>query len=85
VARFEEAMATIRALWDSGGELVCRESAFFPLHNAGVRPAPLPPREMARNLDRGPRSADAERRLAATGRRLACRPISSDHVSTNNV
>src|ERR1700730_16370480 len=34
VARFEEAMATIRALWDSGGELVCRESAFFPLHNA---------------------------------------------------
>jgi phthiodiolone/phenolphthiodiolone dimycocerosates ketoreductase len=34
VARFEEAMATIRALWDSGGELVSRESAYFPLHNA---------------------------------------------------
>ena len=34
VARFEEAMATIRALWDSGGELVCRDSPFFPLHNA---------------------------------------------------
>jgi phthiodiolone/phenolphthiodiolone dimycocerosates ketoreductase len=34
VARFEEAMATIRALWNSGGELVSRDSAFFPLHNA---------------------------------------------------
>jgi phthiodiolone/phenolphthiodiolone dimycocerosates ketoreductase len=34
VARFEEALATIRALWNSGGELVTRDSAFFPLHNA---------------------------------------------------
>jgi phthiodiolone/phenolphthiodiolone dimycocerosates ketoreductase len=34
VARFEEALATIRALWDSGGELVSRESPTFPLHNA---------------------------------------------------
>ncbi len=34
VARFEEAVATIRALWDSCGELVSRESPFFPLHNA---------------------------------------------------
>ena len=34
VARFEEALATIRALWDSGGELVSRDSPFFPLHNA---------------------------------------------------
>jgi phthiodiolone/phenolphthiodiolone dimycocerosates ketoreductase len=34
VARFEEAIATIRALWDSGGELVNRDSAYFPLHNA---------------------------------------------------
>lgn len=34
VARFEEAMATIRALWDSKGELVTRDSPFFPLHNA---------------------------------------------------
>ncbi|MGH3678615.1 MAG: LLM class flavin-dependent oxidoreductase [Mycobacterium sp.] len=34
VARFEEAMATIRALWDSNGELVTRDSPFFPLHNA---------------------------------------------------
>jgi phthiodiolone/phenolphthiodiolone dimycocerosates ketoreductase len=34
VGRFEEAMATIRALWDSKGELVNRDSAFFPLRNA---------------------------------------------------
>lgn len=34
VTRFEEAIATIRALWDSGGELVSRDSPFFPLHNA---------------------------------------------------
>ena len=34
VARFEEAVATIRALWDSGGELVTRDSPYFPLRNA---------------------------------------------------
>jgi phthiodiolone/phenolphthiodiolone dimycocerosates ketoreductase len=34
VARFEEAIATIRALWNSGGELVSRESPYFPLHKA---------------------------------------------------
>jgi phthiodiolone/phenolphthiodiolone dimycocerosates ketoreductase len=34
VARFEEAVATIRALWDSDGDLVSRESAHFPLRNA---------------------------------------------------
>jgi phthiodiolone/phenolphthiodiolone dimycocerosates ketoreductase len=34
VARFEEAMATIRALWNSGGELVNRDSPYFPLRNA---------------------------------------------------
>lgn len=34
VARFEEALATIRALWNSGGELVTRDSQYFPLHNA---------------------------------------------------
>jgi phthiodiolone/phenolphthiodiolone dimycocerosates ketoreductase len=34
VARLIEALATIRALWDSGGELVTRDSPFFPLHNA---------------------------------------------------
>lgn len=34
VARFEEAMATIRALWDSGGDPVNRDSPYFPLRNA---------------------------------------------------
>src|ERR1700757_4121820 len=34
VAPFEEAMATIRALWDSNGELVNRDSPYFPLRNA---------------------------------------------------
>jgi len=34
VARFEEAMATIRALWGSGGRLVNRDSPYFPLRNA---------------------------------------------------
>ncbi|MEV0063345.1 LLM class flavin-dependent oxidoreductase [Nocardia sp. NPDC050718] len=34
VARFEEAVATIRALWDSGGEPISRDSEFFPLRDA---------------------------------------------------
>jgi phthiodiolone/phenolphthiodiolone dimycocerosates ketoreductase len=34
VARFEEAIATIRVLWNSNGELVSRESPYFPLRNA---------------------------------------------------
>ena len=34
VARFEEAVATIRALWNSDGELVTRDSPYFALHNA---------------------------------------------------
>jgi phthiodiolone/phenolphthiodiolone dimycocerosates ketoreductase len=34
VARFEEAIATIRALWDSRGELISRDSPYFPLRNA---------------------------------------------------
>ena len=34
VARFEEAIATIRTLWDSAGELVSRDSPYFPLRNA---------------------------------------------------
>jgi len=34
VGRLIEALATIRALWDSPGELVTRDSPFFPLHNA---------------------------------------------------
>jgi phthiodiolone/phenolphthiodiolone dimycocerosates ketoreductase len=34
VARFEEAIATIRTLWDSAGDLVTRDSPYFPLRNA---------------------------------------------------
>jgi phthiodiolone/phenolphthiodiolone dimycocerosates ketoreductase len=34
VAIFEEALATIRALWDAGGQPVSRESPFFPLRDA---------------------------------------------------
>lgn len=34
VARFEEALATIRTLWDSKGALVNRDSPCFPLRNA---------------------------------------------------
>jgi phthiodiolone/phenolphthiodiolone dimycocerosates ketoreductase len=34
VARFEEAIATIRALWNSNGELISRDSPYFPLRNA---------------------------------------------------
>ena len=34
VARFEEAIATIRTLWDSGGDLVSRDSPYFPLRDA---------------------------------------------------
>jgi phthiodiolone/phenolphthiodiolone dimycocerosates ketoreductase len=34
VARFEEALATIRALFDSHGELISRDSEFFPLRDA---------------------------------------------------
>jgi phthiodiolone/phenolphthiodiolone dimycocerosates ketoreductase len=40
VARFEEVVATICALWDSNGELVTRDSPYFPLHKA---PFALPP------------------------------------------
>lgn len=34
VTRLEEALATIRALWNSGGELISRDSPYFPLHDA---------------------------------------------------
>jgi phthiodiolone/phenolphthiodiolone dimycocerosates ketoreductase len=34
VGRFEEAVATIRALWNSGGQLVSRDSPYFPLRDA---------------------------------------------------
>jgi hypothetical protein len=41
VARLEEAVAVIRALW--GGGPVSRESPFYPLREAYARPAPDPP------------------------------------------
>jgi phthiodiolone/phenolphthiodiolone dimycocerosates ketoreductase len=34
VTRLEEALATIRALWNSGGELASRDSPYFPLRDA---------------------------------------------------
>jgi phthiodiolone/phenolphthiodiolone dimycocerosates ketoreductase len=34
VARFEEAIATIRALWDSAGKPISRDSPYFPLRHA---------------------------------------------------
>lgn len=34
VGRFEEAVATIRALWNSNGKLASRDSPYFPLHDA---------------------------------------------------
>ena len=34
VARFEEAIATIRALWNSGGDVISRDSPYFPLRCA---------------------------------------------------
>jgi phthiodiolone/phenolphthiodiolone dimycocerosates ketoreductase len=34
VATFEEGIAVIRALWDSGGEPISRDSPFFPLRDA---------------------------------------------------
>jgi phthiodiolone/phenolphthiodiolone dimycocerosates ketoreductase len=40
VAMFEEALATIRALWESGGRPISRDSSFFPLHDAVM---PVPP------------------------------------------
>ena len=63
VARFEEALATIRALWGSGGELVNRDSPFFPLRNAVFD---LPPYR-----GKWPEiwiAADGSRMLRATGR-----------------
>jgi phthiodiolone/phenolphthiodiolone dimycocerosates ketoreductase len=45
VTRLEEALATIRALWNSGGELISRDSPYFPLHDA-VFDLPQPPRPL---------------------------------------
>jgi phthiodiolone/phenolphthiodiolone dimycocerosates ketoreductase len=41
VARFEEAVATIRSLWDSNGELVTRGLTVLPVAQSDVRPAPV--------------------------------------------
>ena len=41
VARLEEAIAVIRALWTGGP--VTRESPFYPLHDASAHPVPNPP------------------------------------------
>jgi alkanesulfonate monooxygenase SsuD/methylene tetrahydromethanopterin reductase-like flavin-dependent oxidoreductase (luciferase family) len=41
VARLEEAVAVIRALWTGGP--VTRESPFYPLHDAHAHPLPDPP------------------------------------------
>jgi alkanesulfonate monooxygenase SsuD/methylene tetrahydromethanopterin reductase-like flavin-dependent oxidoreductase (luciferase family) len=41
VARLEEAVAVIRALWTGGP--VTRESPFYPLHEAYAFPMPVPP------------------------------------------
>jgi phthiodiolone/phenolphthiodiolone dimycocerosates ketoreductase len=82
VARFEEAIATIRALWDSGGELVTRDSPYFRLHNAAFD---LPPYR-----GKWPEiwiAAHGPRMLRATGRYAnAWFPaFPSDHRSMNNV
>lgn len=41
VAMFEEGVATIRALWESGGEPVSRDSEFFPLRDAMMAVPPF--------------------------------------------
>lgn len=66
VARFEEAMATIRALWNSNGELVNRDSPFFPLRNAIFD---LPPYRGQVAADQGHRARpqDVAYRATATG------------------
>ena len=59
VARFEEALATIRALWNSKGELAKRDSPFFPLRDAIFD---LPPTK-----ESGPRSGCSARPAHAAG------------------
>ena len=63
VARFEEALATIRALWNSKGELAKRDSPFFPLRDAIFD---LPPTK-----ESGPRSGLQRTARACCGRRDA--------------
>ena len=63
VARFEEAVATIRALWDGHGELVTRDSPYFPLHNAPFALSPYKGRYPEIWI-----AAHGPRMLRATGR-----------------
>jgi phthiodiolone/phenolphthiodiolone dimycocerosates ketoreductase len=63
VARFEEALATIRALWDSDGQPVNRDSTWFPLRDAVF--------DLPRYKGRWPEmwiAAHGPRMLRATGR-----------------
>ena len=60
VARTIEALATIRALWASPGELVTRDSPFFPFARRDIRSAALP-REVSRDLGRLPRPTHVAR------------------------
>jgi alkanesulfonate monooxygenase SsuD/methylene tetrahydromethanopterin reductase-like flavin-dependent oxidoreductase (luciferase family) len=68
VARLEEAVAVLRALWT--GEPVTRESRFYPLRDAVALPAPdpAPPIVVAGQTSRGARLA------ARIGDGWACRP-----------
>ncbi|MFJ9370922.1 LLM class flavin-dependent oxidoreductase [Nocardia sp. NPDC101769] len=63
VARFEEAVATIRALWESDGKPISRDSEYFPLRDAVFA---IPP-----HRDTRPEiwfGANGPRMLRATGR-----------------
>jgi phthiodiolone/phenolphthiodiolone dimycocerosates ketoreductase len=60
VARFEEALATIRALWNSNGQLVSRDSGVLSATKRNIHPAPGE-RHLAADLDRIARTADAAR------------------------
>ena len=76
VGRFIEAVATIRALWDSGGEPVTRDSRVLPTAQRHLRPSAVQG-QMAGDLDRLARSADA-----AGDRPLRRRLVSRRHRST---
>src|SRR5271166_4540757 len=88
VARFEEAIATIRTLWDSAGELVSRDSPYFPLRNAvfalppyrGKWPEIWVAAHGPRMLRITGRYADAwYPRSRATGARICTRPADGAH------
>ena len=82
VARFEEAVATIRALWNSGVCCVV-ESAYFPLRNAVFD---LPPYrgKVARDLDRRARAAHAARHRPIRRRLVPGAGIAADKLRTRS-